>query len=117
MQEVLNLTSSHLTIGALVAMPRVVELQPKTHRQMMKFVKQLGSDTSFNIGPIRFIKDLISYHMPKEVILDDQTNVPGLIETLIHDCGVTVILESAKQKKWFRYRPNQEPEVLKLSIH
>ncbi len=112
MYEVLNMTSRHLNFNILEKIPNMVEMQAKTHKQMMKFLRGNEADSSFNVKPIRFMKDQVDYHMPSTVVIDDHTNVPGLIETLTHDLGIIVILTSDREKGIFRYRPREEMEVL-----
>lgn len=115
--EVLNMTSKHFNLGILEKIPNMVEMQPKTHRQMMKFLRNQEDVTSFNVKPIAYMKDMVNYHMPSMVVIDDRTNIPGLIECLTHDMGVTVVLTSDRKKGIFKFLPEEQIEIISNTVH
>lgn len=97
--EALNLRSVHgsrnnWNVG-------MVELQPKTHKRFMQHMK--NGETSFNIAPITIVKEVIEAYEPDMVILDDKTNIPGLIEVITHDLKLPVILDSEKDQKIVKF--------------
>lgn len=97
-REILNLTSRQKTVGFHAKRYKdkekdlVVELQPKHHQKMMSLMEL--SETSFNVEPIKVLKDIIASYEPDLVILDDHTNVPGAFEVITTDLKIPVLLDS-----------------------
>lgn len=80
----------------------VVEVQPKTHRKMVGLMRT--SDSSFNVEPIKVLKDIIASYEPDLVILDDFTNVPGAIEVITTDLKIPVLLDSEMNREIIRFQ-------------
>jgi hypothetical protein len=108
MNEILNLSTRNFTVDMMMK-NSIVELQTEWKNKFLNFSKCM--DTSFNISPLQYVKDMIMYYNPAKVFVDDKTDIPGLIEMVCNDHKISVIKQSEKEGSIVEYLPSGEKKT------